>query len=240
MRKFTLEEFIAQSRSKNGDKYSYDKSVYVEAHTKLIVTCPDHGDFLITPNQHRRGVGCYACGLLKRAKSRKSTLDKFTRKSVEVHGPKYDYSKVLYEEAKTPVEIVCKQHGSFFQTPNNHMRGQGCPSCQKNGYRPNLPGKFYVLKSNNLVKIGITNRKAALRLSSINRSSGLTFEVVRELSFEDGRIALDIENTLLKELRTTYKQPTTIFDGSTECFYDVDLDNLKERIDALIISLTTK
>jgi hypothetical protein len=47
-----------------------------------------------------------------------------------VHGEKYDYSKVEYVRNKTPVEIVCPQHGSFFQKPNAHVSSRsGCPKC---------------------------------------------------------------------------------------------------------------
>lgn len=33
---------------------------------------------------------------------------------------------------KTKVEIVCKKHGSFHQTPEHHLRGAGCPHCAGN------------------------------------------------------------------------------------------------------------
>ena len=29
------------------------------------------------------------------------------------------------------VEIVCQKHGSFFQTPHNHIAGKGCKTCAK-------------------------------------------------------------------------------------------------------------
>lgn len=27
--------------------------------------------------------------------------------------------------------IICPEHGEFLQTPNNHLRGKGCPKCAK-------------------------------------------------------------------------------------------------------------
>lgn len=53
----------------------------------------------------------------------------FLAKAKEVHGDKYDYSKVDYQYAESKVEIVCPEHGSFEQTPNNHLLGRGCPAC---------------------------------------------------------------------------------------------------------------
>ena len=56
------------------------------------------------------------------------TLD-FVMRSQKVHTLRYDYSKTIYKKAKLPVEIICKTHGSFFQTPDVHVRGVGCPFC---------------------------------------------------------------------------------------------------------------
>lgn len=47
------------------------------------------------------------------------------------HGYKYDYSKVDYVKASRKVEIVCPEHGSFYQRPTCHNNnGAGCPSCK--------------------------------------------------------------------------------------------------------------
>lgn len=47
----------------------------------------------------------------------------------EIHGDKYDYSEVEYKKMSEKVEIICPIHGSFFQTPHAHLKGQGCPLC---------------------------------------------------------------------------------------------------------------
>lgn len=47
----------------------------------------------------------------------------------KVHGNTYDYSKVVYIKSNEKIEIICPEHGSFFQTPNNHKNGQRCPKC---------------------------------------------------------------------------------------------------------------
>lgn len=56
----------------------------------------------------------------------------YTQKFIEVHGSTYDYSKVEYTTSKVKVEILCKEHGNFFQTPNSHLAGMGCPKCSGN------------------------------------------------------------------------------------------------------------
>ena len=54
---------------------------------------------------------------------------KFIEKAKNRHGDKYDYSKVEYINSTTKVCIICKEHGEFWQTPQGHVRGQGCPKC---------------------------------------------------------------------------------------------------------------
>jgi predicted nucleic-acid-binding Zn-ribbon protein len=60
---------------------------------------------------------------------RKLTKEEFEEKAIKKHGNWYDYSKVVYINAKTKVLIICPIHGEFWQTPTNHLSGQGCPHC---------------------------------------------------------------------------------------------------------------
>src|SRR5439155_26535526 len=61
--------------------------------------------------------------------STKLTTRAFIQRSREVHGNKYDYSRVDYRGANTPVEIICPVHGAFFQQPIVHTTGHGCRKC---------------------------------------------------------------------------------------------------------------
>lgn len=61
----------------------------------------------------------------------KLTTEEFIKRAREVHGDKYDYSKVEYVTAYTKTIIVCPIHGEFLQSPSNHIRGNGCPKCAK-------------------------------------------------------------------------------------------------------------
>lgn len=63
---------------------------------------------------------------------RKSVVDtaSFIKACTEVHGDTYDYSKVVWTAAKCKVVIVCKIHGKFAQTADNHKVGHGCPACR--------------------------------------------------------------------------------------------------------------
>ena len=58
-----------------------------------------------------------------------SNTQEFIEKAKEIHGNKYNYSKVDYKNAKTKICIICPIHGEFYQTPDHHLQGQGCPKC---------------------------------------------------------------------------------------------------------------
>lgn len=61
--------------------------------------------------------------------SQKLTTEEFIKKAREVHGDKYDYSKVEYVDNKTKVCIICPIHGEFWQSPEKHLSSQGCKKC---------------------------------------------------------------------------------------------------------------
>lgn len=63
-------------------------------------------------------------------KTTRKTYEEFVNLAKNIHGNEYDYSKVKYENNKTQVCIICPKHGEFFQRPDRHLRGQGCPKCR--------------------------------------------------------------------------------------------------------------
>lgn len=66
----------------------------------------------------------------------KFTVKEFVAKATAVHGDTYDYSKVVYETAHVHVEIGCKIHGSFLQSPANHIHHKaGCIKCMGEKFR---------------------------------------------------------------------------------------------------------
>lgn len=60
--------------------------------------------------------------------------NKFIQKARAIHGDKYNYSKTILTRWKDKIIITCPIHGEFLQLPNNHIAGNGCPSCS-NLYR---------------------------------------------------------------------------------------------------------
>ena len=120
----TTSEFIEKARFVHNDKYDYSRTVYKNNREKVIIICPEHGEFSQSPEKHLSGHGCPICGGTK-----KNTKDSFIEKARKVHGNKYNYSKVEYVTNKKKVCIICPEHGEFWQDPHNHLKGRGCPIC---------------------------------------------------------------------------------------------------------------
>ena len=141
------EEFINKANKVHNGKYDYSKVEYVNAKTKICIICPEHGEFWQTPNNHLSGKGCALCANENKLHLYNKSNDKFISEAQMIHNGKYDYSKVEYVNAKTKICIICPEHGEFWQTPHNHLQGQGCPKCSP------------TLKLNKDVFIEISNKK---------------------------------------------------------------------------------
>lgn len=135
------DNFISKSKLIYNNKYDYSLVEYVNYKTKVKIICHIHGVFEQTPTKHLSGRGCSLCGRENISRARRSTTEEFIEKARKIHGGKYDYSKVKYTGAFNNVEIICHKHGSFYQTPTNHLRGKGCPHCQ-NSISENEISKF--------------------------------------------------------------------------------------------------
>jgi len=129
VKSLTCEEFIKKSIEKHGDKYDYSKVVYIDSRSNVIIICKEHGDFLQRPGNHLMGKGCKKCGgrIIENTKE-------FIDKSIELHGDKYEYSKVEYKLTNKKIIIICKKHGEFEILPMVHIRVRGnggCKECKK-------------------------------------------------------------------------------------------------------------
>jgi very-short-patch-repair endonuclease len=79
-----------------------------------------------------RSDGCPVCKFEHLASLKRGNVASFIKRAINVHGDVYDYSQVIYVNAITPVEIICPNHGSFWQTPDKHTSGQTrCPKCSQ-------------------------------------------------------------------------------------------------------------
>lgn len=125
-RTFTKETFLKKFKDLYGDTYDYDFSEF-DVNKTIKIFCKKHQCWF-TQNvwHHLNGHRCKLCA----KGGSKYTTEDFVIRAKEVHGDLYKYNKVKYINKETPVEIICKKHGSFLQKPHNHISGCGCPKCK--------------------------------------------------------------------------------------------------------------
>lgn len=124
-KRVTTEDFIQRARGVHGDRYDYSKTVYVAAKKKVTIICPEHGEFEQQPHNHFRGNGgCREC-----AGNKPLTLEKFIERANKAHGNRYDYSRVQFQNVEDKIEIICPDHGPFYQRLFSHLKGIGCNQC---------------------------------------------------------------------------------------------------------------
>ena len=126
-------EVINRIKSIHGNSFDLTKVEYVNTKTKILIGCKNHNPtfwYKTNPGPLFKGVGCPKCGVDKVWKTRKKiTTEEFIRRSKVVHGNKYDYSKSEYTFSRKKLIVICKKHGEFKISPNNHFRGKGCKEC---------------------------------------------------------------------------------------------------------------
>ena len=118
---------------KHDAHYEYDLSAFTSVNRNITITCPTHGPFEQTPNNHLAGKGCPLCGNEKIGEAFRSDPSVVVDKFRKVHGDVFDYSLVAknYVNSDTAVPIICKVHGEFWQIPYNHQAGKSCPTCKE-------------------------------------------------------------------------------------------------------------
>ena len=118
--------FIENFQKIHGKKYNYNLVNYKNCRIKVCIICPVHGIFYQTPSSHLSGSGCPKCP------NNYSSKENFIKKSIKIHGNKYDYSLVDYINSHTKVKIICPKHKIFEQLPYVHLKSGGCSICSKN------------------------------------------------------------------------------------------------------------
>ncbi len=130
-KKLLNDEFIEKAIKKHGDKYDYSKVEYTGSHNKVCIICSEHGEFYQSATNHLSGYGCKKCAYqYSHGKYRLTSFETFLSQAKEIHGDKYDYSKVKWKNTSTKITIICPTHGEFLQIPQNHIRLKcGCRKC---------------------------------------------------------------------------------------------------------------
>lgn len=131
-RSWNTDVFIAEAKKKHNNEYTYKKTSFTKMKEKVCITCSKHGDFWQTPQKHLQGQGCPICGREKVTSTIEDNTLNFVKCGNIIHNGKYKYIDSDYIDSITKVRIICPIHGEFWQRPNNHLQGCGCPKCANN------------------------------------------------------------------------------------------------------------
>lgn len=127
----TTDEIVNEIKVAHGDRYLYDRLVYVNANTKIVVGCNTHGYFEKWPNDLKNGSGCPRCS------GSKIIPEEFIEEMSSKH-TNFDFSKFVYTSAKTKSTVICSAHGEFLQTPNGLKTAKPNHGCAKCGIQHQL------------------------------------------------------------------------------------------------------
>jgi len=125
--KSNTEDFIKKAIKIHGDKYDYSLVEYINNKTNVKIIL-DGEIYEQSPKSHLKGMSVN--GLL--------SLKEFIRKSIKIHGDKYDYSSVKFTKTTDIININCIVHGNFKQRVSNHLNGNGCPLCVEKQKKSNI------------------------------------------------------------------------------------------------------
>jgi hypothetical protein len=224
MKKLTEEEFkkLLELKNKYFGDYFLISGKFMNCRTKIKVTTK-YGDCLANPYSLLDG----------NKPTIQTAIDKngfFTEMAKEIHGDKFDYSKVEYKSYSTKVSVICPHHGLFLQKPNCHLSGKGCPECNKGGWDFKLrdwlntksdSATFYILKcycdDEMFIKIGITSTSIKERYRK-NGSMPYDFDILHETTSSNKKLIWELERKFLNKLKGYSYNPKKDFGGKTECF----------------------
>lgn len=139
-----LENFLKKANLKHNNKFNYSKFTYVNAKTKSIIICPEHGDFLQNPDKHLNSVyACMQCQKILKSKpnriglpnkSKRISKEEFVRRFYKKFDIKYklildDYNGMTIND----ILIECPLHGVCEFSPNNmRIVKTPCIDCSNN------------------------------------------------------------------------------------------------------------
>lgn len=217
----------SSNRRKTPDEYAADllaKNIiykptesYVNSKTPILHQCPieNHPSWYISPNDILKGHGCPTC-----ASNQKKTHEEYIS---ELLDKGISYTPVEYyigAHFKILHKCLDESHPEWAVTPNNILKGYGCPSCSKTGFDPAKAGKLYFLSfiedNETFFKIGITNLNARKR--HLADWEYLKMELLWEVHFESGSEARKAERQFLVDNKEFLLNTKALRSGNTETF----------------------
>lgn len=173
------------------------------AHTKLNLECLKDGNkWTANINSITGGKGCHKCFI----ENQKTPINIVIQKCISIC-KEMDYKFIGfpngYKNSKSVFDYLCPKHGIQTIRYDSFVNGdRRCKYCNNSGYDHSKQGSFYIVKWTNgyksFIKFGITNRDIISRIEEQIRGTEYTPEILWTTTFNDGKLPLEMENTIKK------------------------------------------
>jgi hypothetical protein len=93
--RWTTEQFIARAKMVHGNRFNYDKVVYQGKLSSIVVTCPEHGDYKVSPTVHLQGRNPRCCryASMRGVEKIKKSPEQIARKIAKQNGEMFYLGK---------------------------------------------------------------------------------------------------------------------------------------------------
>lgn len=187
------EIFIERAKEKFGEMFTYILPEDIKDKDKINIICPEHGEVFVRFDHFLNSkYGCPICAKNKRVEKSRRTAEEFISLANEAHNFKYDYTNAKYVNDSTKLCIKCPEHGEFWQSPNKHLAGQGCPECGKK--------RSLLCAKENIVKV-----HEKIRIPKENVISELCEKYKNSIVFKEDTFTKKSEDILCKCLNCGYE-----------------------------------
>lgn len=130
----SYDEMVERFNKIHKGKYSYgknDKDKLYAPNDEIIITCPEHGDFVKTVYRHRVN-GCYKCGMKAFSMGKLRPVEDFRREFEEKVGDKISFNDSDFVNMNAKIKFHCNVCGhDFMRKPTSFLYFSKCPECNK-------------------------------------------------------------------------------------------------------------
>lgn len=152
-RQKAMKKFLRKAGEKHQEKFLYDKFEYVNAKTKSVIFCPNHGEFLQSPTKHLSSKhGCPDCWREHRRrknkpkrkvvlKTRRELIKSFQEKLKKMYGnlDEYSFSYESFSYENREVSCMCPRgHVCTRKADNFRQTKFICTVCAREPSRMSL------------------------------------------------------------------------------------------------------
>ena len=240
--KYTNESWIKKAKSKYGNRFSYEKTNYINSYHKVKIKCKKHNIYFEVPpisfiRESSKGNFCPECKHNKKLSSKE-----FFKKIKDNWGDLYSFDKTIFKTTRDNIIITCPDHGEFSKRAGlvscEPVRIL-CPKCisemdisgvnlvkclNNNPLKANQDGVFYraimIHKPSKFkfLKIGVTSYTTYIRYKGFQyRDFDIT--ILDEVYDTMLNVAIMEENFKLNTKLERFFIPKDIkFHGRTECY----------------------